>query len=224
VRRNQAANSISRWGSALCLPVWVAAGIVAFLPFAFDTSPWDAVLFRVPGDQGNWWHLFAAAPFFLAYPMIGLRVRVLFSARSISLVEQWILWSIVGLSISGTVAVETPFLLHLAGTSDWQRLVILGLGLGTLLCGIAVLVRRRRSLSSAQACIAALEVAYLANASLCLVVYSEATGSAWSRIGWTVTLAIVGPIALELIWILSSPRRSGHGQTPVRTCSSLIEQ
>ena len=68
----------SAWANAFALLIWLAAGIVAFIPFAFDTSPWDAVTFRVPGNQGNWWHFLAGAPFFLAYPMIWLRLRSLF--------------------------------------------------------------------------------------------------------------------------------------------------
>jgi hypothetical protein len=219
VRTNHVADSGPQWGNALSLLLWVAAGAVAFLPFAFNTSPWDAVLFRVPGNQGNWWHLFAAAPFFLAYPMIWIHARVLFSGQAISAAAHWGLWSIAVVSIGGTVAVEVPFLLHLAGTSDWQRFVILGLGFGTMLCDIAVLVGRRRSIPSTQAYIGALATAYLANASLCLVVYAEAVGSPWSKIGWTVTLFIVGPIAFELIWILLRSGRREDAQTSARVVS-----
>ena len=41
-----------------------------------------------------------------------------------------LIWSAVGLSIGGTILVEVPFLLHLAGTSEWQRLSVLSLGFG----------------------------------------------------------------------------------------------
>jgi hypothetical protein len=69
------------WVNAIGLLVWLFAGAVAFLPFAFNTSPWDAVTLRVPGNQGNWWHVLVGAPFFLAYPMIWLRLRLLFSTQ-----------------------------------------------------------------------------------------------------------------------------------------------
>jgi len=37
------------WVNAIALLIWLLAGAVAFLPFAFDTSPWDALTLRVPG-------------------------------------------------------------------------------------------------------------------------------------------------------------------------------
>jgi hypothetical protein len=67
--------------NAIALLVSLFAGAVVFLPFAFDTSPLNAVMLRVPGDQGNWWHALVGAPFFLALPMIWLRLRALFSKQ-----------------------------------------------------------------------------------------------------------------------------------------------
>jgi hypothetical protein len=92
-----------------------------------------------------------------------------------------------------------PFLLHLAGTSDWQRLSILGLGFGIVITSAIFLFLRRRDISATRACLVALDAAYLANAALCLVVYSAATGTVWSRSGWLVTMVIVWPMVLELI-------------------------
>jgi hypothetical protein len=113
-------------GSALlkviALLVWLLASAVVFLPFAVNTSPWDAVTLRVPGNQGNWWHALVGAPFFLAFPMIWLRLRSLFSSQLSTLTGRRILWIVAGLSTCGTILVELPFLLHLAGTSEWQRL------------------------------------------------------------------------------------------------------
>jgi hypothetical protein len=107
-----------RWVNAIALMIWLAAGAVAFLPFAFDTSPWDAVRLRVPGNQGNWRHFLAGAPFFLAFPMIWLRLRSLFSTQPSTAIGRRIFWSAVGASTIGTILVEGPFLLHLAGTSE----------------------------------------------------------------------------------------------------------
>jgi len=44
------------WHTAVLLLISVTAGVIAFLPLALYTSPWDAVTFRVPENQGNWWH------------------------------------------------------------------------------------------------------------------------------------------------------------------------
>src|SRR5271168_154725 len=134
------------------LLIWLVAGAVAFLPFAFNTSAWDAVTFRVPGNQGNWWHFLAGAPFFLALPMIWLRLRSLFSTQPLTEVARRLIWGLVGLSIVGTILVETPFLLHLAGTSAWQRLAVLSLGFGIMIASTVLLIRRRHSISPVRAC------------------------------------------------------------------------
>jgi hypothetical protein len=189
------------WFNATALVVSLSAAAVVFLPFAFDTSPWDAVTLRVPGNQGNWWHALVGAPFFLAFPMIWLRLRSLFSKRlSTSTGRRWI-WIAVGLSILGTILVELPFLFHLAGISEWQRLLVLCLGLGTVVASAALLFLRRREIFPTDACLVGLNTAYLANAALCLVVYSGASGSIRSRSGWLVTMVVVWPMVLELIWI-----------------------
>jgi hypothetical protein len=192
--------------------VWLAAGIVAFLPFALDTSPWDAVTLRVPGNQGNWWHLLVGVPFFLAFPVIWIRLRSLFAKQSPTVVGRRLIWSVICLSIVGTLSVETPFLLHLAGTSEWQRLSILSLGLGIIVVSAILLFLRRRYIAPSQACLIGLDTAYLANTALSLVVYSSAAGGTWSRSGWLVSMVIVWPIAFELIWLFSRTFRVQRSQ------------
>ncbi len=181
----------------LALLVSLLAGLVPFLPFASNTSPLDTLLLRVPGNQGNWWHALVGAPFFLAFPMIWVRSRFLATKRVLSPVGSRLIWIAVGLSICATVAVETPFLLHLAGTSEWQRLAILCLGFGIILAAGAALFFRRDSIDADRACLTGLSTAYLANAALCLVVYSNAEGPATSKLGWFVTVVLVWPMALE---------------------------
>ncbi len=190
------------WIKPIVLIVWLAGAATAFLPFAFDTSAWDAVTLRVPGNQGNWWHFLAGAPFFLAFPMVWLRLRSMFSTRPSTAFGRRLVWSFVGLSIAGTIAVEVPFLLHLAGTSDWQRFAVLGLGFGIVIASVSILLIRRRQIAPTAACVAGLDTAYLANMALCLVVYAGAAGRFSSRSGWFVSMVIVWPIALELAVLL----------------------
>ena len=206
----------STWVKAIKLLVWLTAAFVAFLPFAYDTSAWDAVMFHVPGNQGNWWHLLAGAPFFLAFPMIWLRLRSLFSKEPSTAFGRRVVWCFVGISIAGTMAVETPFLLHLAGTSEWQRFAVLSLGFGIVVASAAMLFMRRRLISPTRACVAALDTAYLANMGLCLVVYAGAAGSIGSRSGWFVSMVIVWPIVLELAWLLSQGFRTRASQSESR--------
>jgi hypothetical protein len=188
------------WANAFALLVWLAAGAVAFLPFAFNTSPWDAVTLRVPGNQGNWWHFLAGAPAFLAFPMIWLRLRALFGKRLSAAAGRRAIWIAVGLSVCATTLVETPFLLHLAGTSDWQRFAVLGMGFGVMAASGILLFLRRRRIAPTRACIVGLDTAYLANMALILVVYSGAPGSFSSRSGWFVAMVLVWPMVLELGW------------------------
>ena len=198
--------------NAIALLIWLVAGVVAFIPFALETSPWDAVTLRVPGNQGNWWHVLVGAPFFLAFPMIWLRLRSLFSRQRSTTPGRRLIWSVVALSIGGTILVQVPFLLHLAGTSEWQRLSVLSLGFGTIIASAIILVRRRHHISPTQACLVGLETAYIANLALCLVVYGGATGSMWSRSGWLVSMVIVWPIVFELIWLLVQTFRTRGSQ------------
>lgn len=191
----------SAWFNAIALVIWLLAAAVIFLPFAYDTSPWDAVRLRVPGDQGNWWHFLAAAPYFLAFPMIWLRLRSLFLSQLSTAMGRRLLWCAAGLSIAGTFAVETPFLLHLAGTNEWQRFTVLSLGFGIAIASGAILFNRRRRIPPSQASLAALNTAYLANMALCLVVYSDVPGTIGSRSGWLVSMVIFWPILFELVWI-----------------------
>jgi len=205
------------WVNGIALLVWLLAGAVVFFPFAFDTSPWDAVTLRVPGNQGNWWHALVAAPFFLAFPMIWLRLRSLFSKQLSTSIGRRLIWVAVGVSTCGTILVQVPFLLHLAGTGERQRLSILGLGFGIVMASAIFLFLRRRDISATRACLLALDAAYLANAALCLVVYSEATGTVWSRLGWLVTMVIVWPMVFELIWLFIQSFKTQPSQNNSRS-------
>ena len=192
------------WFNAGALLISVAAGVTAFLPIALYTSPWDAVRLRVPGDQGNWWHVLVGAPYFLAFPMIWLCLRALFSKRLSAPAGRRLIWTAVALSICGTISVTVPFLLrlgNLAHTNEWRRLAILGPTLGILIVSGAILFLTRRSILPTRAALVGLNSAYLANAALCLVVYGPMPGTVPSRYGWIVTLIIVWPMLLELLWI-----------------------
>jgi hypothetical protein len=194
------------WFRSIMLVVWLAACVIPFLPFAVSTAPLDAVMFHVPGDQGNWWHFLAGLPFFLAFLVLWLSAQSLLGSQGASTGLRTIA-GVAALSGIGTVLVEVPFLLHLAGTSAWQTFTVLGLGLGILLVGAVILILRRRSIPLRDWCIGSLLAAYLANASLCLIVYASAPGAPSTRTGWFLTLALVWPIAPELLWILAPKSR-----------------
>jgi hypothetical protein len=133
--------------------------------------------------------------------MIWLRLRSLFSMQLSTAIGRRLVWSAVGLSIVGTILVQAPFLSHLAGTSEWQRLSVLSLGFGITIASAIILSLRRRYISPTRVCLVGLDTAYLANAGLCLVVYAGAGGNIGSRLGWLVSIVIVWPIVFELIWL-----------------------
>jgi hypothetical protein len=190
--------------------VWVTAALVCLVPFAANTSALNAVMLNVPGEQGNWWHLLIGFPFFLSFAVIWLRIRAL-SAKTPLQAEIRILWVAIVLSMLGTMSVEVPFLMLRAGTSPGQRAEVIGLGLGTIILSGILLFLRRTMLSSLEKCLAGLQTAYLANALLCVVVYSSAK-EAPPQLGWYITSVLVWPIALEIAWrYVRSYSRGVHG-------------
>jgi hypothetical protein len=182
------------------LVVSLIAGVLVFIPFAVHTSPLDAMMLNVPGDQGNWWHVLIGAPFFLAFPMIWLRLRAFFSKELSTSFERRVIWTVTILCVGGTFAVEIPFLLHRAGTSEAQRLVVLFLGYGIPIVTAVLLSKNKTKISPTQACLIGLNAAYLANAGLCLPVYGQVAGALSSKPGWLVTLVIVWPMLLDIVW------------------------
>lgn len=201
------------WFNATALVVSLIAGAIAFLPLALNTSPWDAVTLRVPGNQGNWWHVLIGAPFFLAFPMIWLRLRSLVSKQLSTSAGRRLIWVVVALSICGTILVEVPFLFRLgnfAHMSQRRWLSVICPALGIIIASAALLFLRRRHIFPTRACFVGLDAAYLANAAICLYIYSP-----WRNSGWVATMAIVWFMALELVWtFIQSFRRPLGADTP----------
>jgi len=193
---------LPRVANILMIIVWVAAAVGIILPFALGTSPLDALLLRVPNNEGNWWHALVGLPFFLSLPLIWLHWQILNSVQLSNLFIRRILWIVIIFSSLGTLLVETPFLLHRAGTSELQRLEVIFFGIGIILFSGIFLFVRRKNLHPIRACIIGLTAAYLANAFLCLIVYGEKKFEDQSRSGWDLTVIIVLTIFIELIWLL----------------------
>jgi hypothetical protein len=70
-----------------------------------------------------------------------------FSLQLSTAIQRRLIWSVVVLSIGGTTLVQAPFLLHLAGTSEWQRLSVLSLGFGIMIASTIILLFRHRNIS-----------------------------------------------------------------------------
>ena len=197
------------WFNVIALLVSLMAGAAAFLPLAVNTSPWDAVTLRVPGDQGNWWHLLVGAPFFLAFAMIWLRLRSLGSKHLSTPVGRRLIWAAVALSICGTILVEVPFLLRLGNLSHMRTgrwLSVICPAFGVMIACAALLILRRSQIFPTRACLVGLNAAYLANAAICLFIYAPMRNS-----GWFVIMAIASFMTLELVWIFIQSFRVRRG-------------
>jgi hypothetical protein len=201
------------WFNVVALLVSLMAGAAAFLPIAVNTSPWDAVILKVPGDQGNWWHLLVGAPFFLAFPIIWLRLRSLGSRHLSTSVGRRLIWVAVALSICGTILVETPILLRLGNLSHMHTerwLSMISPAFGVMIASAALLILRRSQISPTRACLVGLNAAYLANAAICLFIYAPMRNS-----GWFVIMAVASFMTLELVWIFIQSFRGRPNYDPV---------
>ena len=136
---------LRRLANIFMLLVWITAGIGIMLPFALGTSPLDALLLKVPNNEGNWWHALVGLPFFLSLPMIWLHLRILNSTQLPTPLVRYVLWIVIIFSALGTLLVETPFLLHRAGTSELQRLEVIFLGIGIILFNAIFLHVKRKN-------------------------------------------------------------------------------
>ena len=123
--------------------------------------------------------------------------------------------TMVALSICGTVLVEVPFLLrlgNLARMNEWRRLSIVCPTFGIVVASGAVLFLKRHNILPTRACLVGLNAAYLANAALCLIVYGPMPGTARSKSGWIVTIVIVWPMLLELVWLFIQTFKTQESQ------------
>jgi hypothetical protein len=122
-----------------------------------------------------------------------------------------------GSSICGSIIVEVPFLLRLGNLARMQvlrQLYIVCPTFAIVIASVAILFFRRRNIPPTRACLAGLNAAYLANAAFCLTVYGPIPGTAGSRSGWIVTMVIVWPMLLELVWIfIQSFRRAAMAKS-----------
>ena len=136
--------------------------------------------------------------------MIWLRLRSLFSRQLSTPAGRRLIWIFVTLLICGTISVTLPFLLrlgNLARMKESRWLSILCPTLGIIIASGVLLFFRRRKTPPTRACLVGLNTAYLANAAFCVTVYAPMPGTVRSKVGWMVTVVIVWPILLELLWM-----------------------
>jgi hypothetical protein len=187
------------WVRGVALAVSLAAAAVIFLPFTWDTSPWDVV--------GHWpwvWEdlkfTLLAIPFFLAFPMVWIRVRLLFP-HAIRPAERIIIWTIALLAVSATIWVEGIFIPEALRDRDWSEWFV-GTPPIVLLAGATPTFVRRRRITPLNRIIAGLNTVYLGNAVMCVIGFAGA-----QDFGWYMTIAVGSFMVFEFFWIILGLRR-----------------
>jgi hypothetical protein len=154
------------------LSLWVQtvigtiAGVGAmFLPFTWSTSPADVVLF---GSNVEFWPI--ASPFLLAIPISVASLRWLL-VGTLSRIE-WITAYALALALAGATLFFLGLLLVDSSGMDGQGWVSISTFLAVLGAGAAVVSTNwRAGTSHTENAVIAMQVAYVANASFCLIAF-----------------------------------------------------
>jgi hypothetical protein len=178
---------------------------VVFLPFAEETSPWDvAVAFvRWPGGPDPPL-AYLAAPFFLAFILFWIAVRLLVWSR-MSLAESVIGWTMIAASILATLAFNAFALSDiLHHTNDGPKSLICT-SLAILAGGGLLIFLRRRRMHRGEMIVNALYVAYLANTGICVPGFAQ-----WANLGWYLVLPVVAVMLIRLACLIPWRRPFGR--------------
>ena len=140
------------------------AGIAGmFLPFTSNTSPVDVL----DDDMWGLWPL--ALPFFLAVPAFAASVRWIISG-SLSRLERMVAYVVSGASACATLYFVVVMLADSTGPERIQGWLVMTVPVAILLAGAYVLRRTARAARSRDfSPVLAIQVAFLANAALCLI-------------------------------------------------------
>jgi len=157
------------------------AGIAAvYLPFTYDISP----MIAAPTEL---WVL--ALPFFLSIPVFAASIRWILSG-SLSLPERIVAYALSAASTGATLSLFWPDSDPGFDSDEW---IAMAIPIVVLLSGVFLLIRDRRArrLGSFRP-VMTLQVAYLANAILCLYAYFEDGG--WQMGAYCVLLTVIAYI------------------------------
>jgi hypothetical protein len=166
----------------------LAGAVAIWLPFAWSTSPAEALF------EGDLWYL--AAPFLLAVPIAAAWIWTLLE-RSLQPGAQWAARVLAGCAMAPTALFyaeavrEANFSSSSLGEWLWL-LVPLVLAAGW----VALMIRWRpgRRDAGAPEAIALMEAAFLPNAFLCLVAFTDQR-----QIGWYVSIAVSAGFAAHVV-------------------------
>ena len=166
------ANPIPLWLRSLAAGISALAIAIVFAPFASGVSPWDVVAAPFTSTNSDWALTLLGTPFFLAFPLFWLSVRLLLSSRMFR-IELAIIWFAVAILITAAPAVDAWIIcdMLLNRSSDGASLVSLAIPI--LFAGGLILFFNRRSIGRESLPAMAAYIAYLSNGLLCLVNFRD---------------------------------------------------
>ena len=184
-----AAARVDRTPLTLAAALLSLAGVAAiWLPFAWSTSPAEALF------DGDLWYL--AAPFLLAVPIAAAWIWTLLE-RSLQPGAQWAARVLAGCAMAPTALfyAEAVREANFSSSSLGEWLWLLG-PLALAVGWVALMIRWRpggRAIGAGEA-IALMEAAFLPNAFLCLVAFTDQR-----QIGWYVSIAVSAGFAAHVV-------------------------
>jgi hypothetical protein len=196
--------SRTKWSGVIALVISLPSTAVVFLDFAEGISPWNVASAFVFDELHFWsmedWQLaLCAAPFFLAFPLMWLGIRSIFSAK-LSGPESIGVWSLVGLSACATLIIDADLMVDFFHYHNGGELVAVGLGF--VIGAPALIFCRRRRLSAERSRPVGLYICYVANGVICLIAFAEN-----KNLGWYVSLVIVCGMCAELMRLLFAKKQ-----------------
>jgi hypothetical protein len=180
--------------------------VVPFVSFAWSDSPLDTVVWVFGGGWG-WEFALLGAPFFLGFPIVAAQIA---RVASLNIPRGW---RAVGFALAAcSAALSLTFVgrwaLEIARQRDsadliaWMSMFLVPAFLAT---GAFWVWRTRQTASATARHHLTLATAYLANASMCLVVFR-----AHSDFGWWLALVACAGIVLDAVQtVVAAPRTAG---------------
>jgi hypothetical protein len=192
------------------------AAVAPFVPFVYTDSPLSVVqevcrgVWAGHASNGDLHLLLIAAPFFLGLPIVLWQFRRLVGAR-VTRFGRISVFALAGGSAMLTLWISILLLVETVRRGSFRHDETLPglLALAVLLIGVPLLWWLKRKAAAESLPPAALALAYLANAVLCLVAFSRDG----TEIGWKLTLAVSFVLAAQLAVFLHhafAARRAAH--------------
>jgi len=184
---------VARGVAILAALLSLPALVVPFVSFTWNTSPLDTIIAVFSGDEG-WVFVLLGAPFFLGIPIVVAQIT---GVASFNITRAWrtvgfalaAFSTALSLTFDGMMALE---MFEGGGSGEFSGYLVLILVPVILAIGAIWLWRTRQTAGATTRMTVALAAVYLANASYCLITFSDDRDLGW----WLALVSSLG-IALD---------------------------